>query len=313
MSTQYKQVVVRSEDAALLQEALRNIMHRKGLRVKMPSILVAPTTGESGGSAPLIKDTLASTLIVDEVATTSKGHIVYAPVLANGRAVEVGTSIIHQLGDDGRQWLVGTAQYSTYLALAAPIVSQQGTGIQVNVPTGANTNSVGIQWAAYYPTMTWTNISSVPSWPYIGTPNTNPAWLYVRLYSTSAASYTWYLAGPWRSVFSQGSIDPTLLFTATPSSGVATSVKVELGSWFSTLPEVRKSAYQLQTALGSVEGTVPTSWTNNTSGSVTISGTGNRYVWARLQVQDQASVSSYGGGYTTAYSTPAMLGVYTRT
>ena len=133
MSTQYKQVVVRSEDASLLQEALRNIMHRQGLKVKTPSILVAPTTGEGGGGgggeavAKAMYGTLAATITSGQIAfvVVNSGEInenilAYLPPNFSGISVKGNTpvcitpAICHTNGESSVDGTLYQAEYMIY-------------------------------------------------------------------------------------------------------------------------------------------------------------------------------------------------------
>ena len=113
--------------------------------------LVFGVSGGGGGGNPLIDDTLSSTLVGLNTATTSKGHIVYAPVLAEGRAVAPGTPITHMKGLDGRQYLVGIKSYATQLALNTPTLTANGNAIDISVANWMNTTGIGIQWRQHSP------------------------------------------------------------------------------------------------------------------------------------------------------------------
>ena len=265
--------------------------------------------GGGGGGNPLIEDTLTSTLIAKGQATTLKEHIVYAPVLANGRASASGTNIVHQKGSDGRQWVVNVESYTTALTLNTPTLTASGNGVQVSVPNWMSTTNIGIQWTQYHPTNTWTNITTIPSWPHVVTP-VNPGWVFVRLYSTSSG--TNILASPWSSLFARGSILDGDLFIATPVSGTPTeSVTVTMGSWYNSIPSQLRDRYTLQTGYMASGNTPPSSWSSTSSQAIPISGT--RDIWARINVENRASVTAFGGAYTSQAITGVKLGTWSRT
>jgi len=265
--------------------------------------------GGGGGTVELIDDILASTLISGGTATTNRGYIVYAPVLANGRAAGVGTNITHLKGRDGRQYVVNVESYTTALALNTPTLTTSGNGVQVAVPNWMSTTGLGIQWCQYHPTKTWTSISNVPSWPHVFTP-VNPGWVFVRLYSTVSGSNI--IAGPWAAILARGSLADSDLFVASPTPGTpTTTVTVTPGSWYDSLPSDVKTMYTLQTGYMASGNVPPSSWSNTGSQTIPVSGT--RDVWARFDVENRASVSSFGSAYASQAIAGVKLGTWSRT
>lgn len=159
MSTQYKQVVVRSEDAALLQEALRNIMHRKGLRVKIPS-MIAHVSGDSGNfeATPVV---LANTLSKGYTAYTTTGQTVRASIANTGRNIETGATVLAvPSAVAGVDWELFKADFlSKNNAWIPPTVATSGQNLIIRSGRG-NAIVQGIAYRMHYQTSWITNQNS---------------------------------------------------------------------------------------------------------------------------------------------------------
>ena len=149
---------------------------------------------------------------------------------------------------------------------------------------------------------------SYPTWPYtLNTPY--PARIFVRLYSVSNSAI---IPGPWVDMFANGSLPDSDVFVGDPVSGTPTkSVTVNFGTWYNSLSTAEKALYTIQTANVIAGASTPTTFQNTVT--QTIQATGSRDIWARLVVENQAKISSFGGAFATANSNAIKIGTYSRT
>jgi hypothetical protein len=135
--------------------------------------------------------------------------------------------------------------------------------------------------------------------------------VFVRLYSTNTTNLN-AIASPWAVIYARGSLADTDMFTATPASGTpATSVTIAGGAWYDALPAAVKPMYTLQTGFMASGDTPPTSW--GTTNPQTVPTTGTRDLWARFNIENRASVPTFGGAYATQATAGVKLGTWSRT